>query len=251
LTRIPDDPAALLALLEPSPDALLGVLRQRVDDAMLREIAAADYGRDIDRHLRELRAIRDRGAVPAPMDWWPQEVLELTRWSEPGKPTGAVDPALREHLKRAFSCGVLLRAGAEPANADSNLFSESDTLAQLLDSVLVLGDEAQRAALRFLAWRVQGLPECESERSFFALAVALLGVHLRGEPSDAGWLGQLGWWVLAVAEQDEPWSPLLAYGGLLYGVWQTLARGMREEVETLPPGETREVLSEVAGLIVR
>jgi hypothetical protein len=245
LTPTPDNPDTLLALVDPSADALLDVLWRRVDDALLREIAAADYGQETDKHLRELLAIRDNGAVPAPQDWYPKEVLDLTRWSEPSGPQEK-----RRHLKRVFACAVLLRAAAEPANADGNFFCEADTLAHLLDSALVLGDEVQRATLRFLAWRVQELAAREPDRAFFALAVALLAVRLRGGPISEDWLGRLGWWVLGQAEQDGPGSPMFVYAGLKYGAWQALARRMREEVDSLPPGETRDVLEAMAGLIV-
>ena len=95
----------------------------------------ADYGMEADIHLRELRQIRDTGRVPVRFDWCPKEVLDLTRWSEPGEPSGVGDDAvLREHLKRAFCCAALLRGPCEPGNADVEFGCESDTLAQALAS---------------------------------------------------------------------------------------------------------------------
>ena len=149
MAEINDD---LLAILDPSPDALLDLLRGRVDDAMLQEIAAADYGMEADTHLRELRRIRDTGRVPVRFDWCPKEVLDLTRWSEPGELSGVGDDAvLREHLKRAFCCAALLRGSCEPGNADVDFGCESDTLVQALASACVLGPEIARAALQFVA----------------------------------------------------------------------------------------------------
>src|SRR5436305_280319 len=107
-------PPALLAVFPPSADRLLDVARQQVDDGMLREIAAADYGRDVDIHLAALRPIRDQGIVPAPLGWHPGEVLELIRWSDPEDPAhkpGAT--GRRGHQMRAFACAALLRTAME------------------------------------------------------------------------------------------------------------------------------------------
>jgi len=60
-------PAALLAAFPPSVNLLLDHARRRTDDAMLTEIARADYGREADEMMAELRPIRDQGVVPSPL----------------------------------------------------------------------------------------------------------------------------------------------------------------------------------------
>src|SRR5262245_40470300 len=112
-----DIPAPIIAAFPPAADLLLDHARRQIDEAMLMEIARADYEQDVDAHLTALRAIRDLGITPAPMEWHPGEVLELIRNSEPEvpawKPGGT---GRRGHQMRAFACAALLRAVAEPAN---------------------------------------------------------------------------------------------------------------------------------------
>src|SRR4029077_11198042 len=113
-------PAALIAAFPPSADLLLERARQQTDDAMLEEIARADYGFEADELIVELRAIRDEGIVPDQMRWQLVEVLELTRFSNPERPNlppfepGPTGP--RGHQTRLFACAVLLRAAAAPQN---------------------------------------------------------------------------------------------------------------------------------------
>ena len=57
-------PKPWLESFEPSPDPLSNLLRSQIDDHMIREIAAADYGQDLEAHLRPLKAIRDESVGP-------------------------------------------------------------------------------------------------------------------------------------------------------------------------------------------
>lgn len=58
-------PPALTRAFPPATDALLDLLRARIDDEMLEDISRADYGEDAENHLRVLRGIRDSGRIPA------------------------------------------------------------------------------------------------------------------------------------------------------------------------------------------
>ena len=107
-----DPPPALLTAFPASADLLLDIVRRQVDDGMLAEIAAADYGMDMNAHLTELRTIRDQGIVPTPLPWHPGEVLELIRWSNPENPAHKPgSTGRRGHQMRAFACAAILRAG--------------------------------------------------------------------------------------------------------------------------------------------
>jgi hypothetical protein len=247
-------PPDLLHAFPPSPNALLDLLRARIDDSMLLEIARADYGMDADEHLAAVRAIRDTGAVPAPMGWVPQEVLELIRWSEPGDPEWKPgSTGERGHLMRAFACAALLRAAAEPENA---LDGENATLAQLVASTLVLGEDAQEAAARFLVWRIPAL-QPEEERPFFAFALLFLAVLLRSGRLDGDALAAAGEWVMAVEEAEAqamhphvptpagPWLLRLSYFDLRHSVWRSFARRMLTEAAALP-NPARETLQLIA-----
>jgi hypothetical protein len=76
-------PPAILAAFPPAADLLLDVARRQVDDAMLLEIAQADYMNQTDLHLAALRMIRDDGVLPSYPQWDPREVLGLVQWPEP------------------------------------------------------------------------------------------------------------------------------------------------------------------------
>jgi hypothetical protein len=163
--------------LEPADGALLTLACQHVDNSMLREIAEADYGMDDKAHLASLRQIKSGGTL-IPLDWWPREVLELIRWSEPADPTwkpGAL--GTRGHWMRLFACTILIRAGAEPGNGGSFL-GEDSTIIQLVDSAMRLGHETTVAAMRFLAWRFKTRPLYEEDRSYYAVALLLLSASI-------------------------------------------------------------------------
>src|SRR5262245_19620910 len=76
----------LIASLQPSPEALSGLFRTHVGDAMLQEIAETDYGDRKEEHFAALRRIRDKGVDPCDIEWVPSAVLELIRWSNPEDP---------------------------------------------------------------------------------------------------------------------------------------------------------------------
>ena len=250
-------PPELAEAFPPSPDALLDVLRPRVDDGMLREIARADYGMDEDEHLAALLPVRDSGVVPVPMGWEPKEVLELIRWSQPEDPEwkpGAT--GTRGHLMRAFACAALLRAAAEPANR-GYFDGENSTLAQLLDSALVLGADVREAAARFLAWRTPRM-EPHEERPFFAFGLLVLAALLREGRLPGAALAAAADWVIAEEAEEraaqDP-GPPVSSGGWLLGltpfdmrgtVWRALAGRLIEEADAMPPGAARDRLEEVA-----
>jgi len=173
----------LLNRFEPTPDELLRLVFGRVDESMLHEIAAADYGQDVDEHLEQLHAIKS-GKVLAPMRWEPKEVLELIRWSEPEDPTWSPgSTGDRGHWMRLFSCTVLLRAAADPAN-EGYFTGEDSTIIQLVDSAIKLGVSTPRAALKFLCWCMQSETLGDWDRLYFAIAIQILLVVLNECDSD-------------------------------------------------------------------
>lgn len=161
----------LLAEFEPDPSPLLGLIRQNVDDSMLREIADADYGEDFELHYEVLLEIYD-GKIPFPFKFHPSEVLELTLWSLPEDPL--LNPSgnvTRRHWTRLFCCVALLRAGIESSN---RIHCNDASTIQLVDSVLKLGEETTRAGLSFLSWRLNQYSEIERERQHCAVGCLLL-----------------------------------------------------------------------------
>ena len=257
-TRVPDW-QPLEARLRQQQHALLdhfvhhraGLLTQVarvVHDGMLRTIAEADYGMDVEEHLAALRAIH-AGEIPVPIAWAPREVLELVRWSQPDGPHGRWDgkDAGREgHWQRAFACTALLHIASEPENRERLLGGEKDTIIQLIGSIIALAAQLQLPALRLLSERVLALDLGDPELPFFALGILLLAAMLPDvEPEQ---LSNLGAWVLAEEARirsellvswqppKEPWLLGLASYNPYAAVWQsTTVKVLGSVAPTMPP----------------
>lgn len=171
---------------DPDSDALFNVLLPEITDDMLREIAAADYGNDIEQDLAPLKLFRDQRVVPV-LDWHPVEVLELIRWSEPEYPDWKPGTTgTRGHLLRAFACAVLLRAYDRPENR-MRWHSFNETAIQLVRSLRELGGSMLLAGPRFLAWCVVALDELDEdgiEGSFLGLALLSLVASSASYPDE-------------------------------------------------------------------
>ena len=129
-----------------SPAPLFDWLRARISRDALAEIAAADYGNDVDEHLAALLDIQASGLVPQRFAWHPGEVLALARWQRGER----VD-----HLGRAWCCTLLFFDGDEAMEHLPNL------VPGLVESCLALGDPAPEYAGQLLAWL------CETESDPF------------------------------------------------------------------------------------
>ncbi|MEB3177756.1 MAG: hypothetical protein VKL59_01735 [Nostocaceae cyanobacterium] len=170
--------AEILSRFQPSKTALLDCLRSRVDCSMLREIAESDYDYGVEENFQILQDVRDGENLPVPVGGLLREVLELIRWSEPDDPSWK--PSMRGtrgHLMRAFVCGLLLRAAAEPENA-GYIEGENQTIIQLVASAMALGHEVAQAALSFLSWCFPSVSDTNEEKPFYAMAILLLQVFL-------------------------------------------------------------------------
>jgi hypothetical protein len=245
-----DLPPALLAAFPASSDLLLDIASRQVDDGMLREIAAADYGCDVDAHLAGLRPIRDQGIVPAPMGWHPGEVLELIRWSNPENPAHKPgSPGRRGHQMRAFACAALLRAALQ----DGGDITPEATLAQCLASAKVLGEEMSGAAARFLTWVIPLMPRSEF-RWLFAFGLLAVATRLRsGRVADRA-LGDAAHWVLAEEASGrapiDPSNPQPLAFGLLYGYWRPLAAELLREAADIHADDVRDNLGFIGAFVL-
>jgi hypothetical protein len=236
-----DIPAELMAAFPPSADLLLDSLRRAIDDAMLTEIARADYGHMADEMLAELRPIRDSGIIPAPMQGQLAEVLALTRWCNPEVP----DPppfepgptGRRGHQTRLFACAVLMRGALNPENEDCD-GSEDSTLAQSLTSAKVLGAEMSEAVARFLTWRLPRMKYC-SDPPLFALGLLILATRLGPERFPEPALAKVAEWVVAeesLHRQAIPagnTEPIRLAFSIQSGFWQPLATELSEKAEAV------------------
>ena len=228
-------PEELLELLAPDPAAIFNRLRPLISDRILEVIAGADYGNEAEEHLKELKPIRDNGAVPAPIKWQPKEVLELTRWLTPENedPRWKTGLSLREnHLIRLFSCAALLRIAAEPEN-NGYFDGENQTIAALVHSAIILGEDFQKDALSLLSWLLLRDRELYEDAPFFGLGCLLLAAHT-GAPAStvsglAAWVVEqearirsskagrkFGPWLLGISfhtARNQLWLELLAARG--------------------------------------
>lgn len=160
---------------EPSPSALLDLLRSNISRPSLETIAKADYGMDFPDHLAALTAITDTGLVSTPTAWVPGEVVALYRWHSGGN---------TDHLARALCCAAL--------TLDASLLYPTafmvTTAPYLVESCLVLGREYVAAGRQLLAWRYCATPEVDSDgrvdRQATVLAALVLDVLSGAQPSD-------------------------------------------------------------------
>jgi hypothetical protein len=204
----------LLNQFNPSDCTLWVWLRSHIDDAMLEKIAAADYGIDVEHYLRVLKRIRDepwqsnevlvrpsKGKAQVPVWYQALEVLTLMRWSEPENFQQEEEQTVG-HLIRAFCCVVLLRVAVSPANCyTANIANESETIIQLIASVLSLEQEAWEFTLQLLCWRMLSLPVDNQECPFFAMGILLLATALYPSVKKGDILRQLSELVLKEEER--------------------------------------------------
>jgi len=224
----------------PDQRSAVDYLRPLIDEGMLREIAESDYAQGVAEHLAALKPIWEGGELTELDHWFPMEVLELVRWSEPKdsswKPGST---GLRGHKMRAYSCAVLL--------ATPNFEPDKQTLIQMVDSVSLLGSEAEKATARFLVWRLDTL-SCNKDRPFFALALAAITHSL--EISLSSSLEQeLADWVTDEESAERtyqagfrdscrnaPWMFGLSFNDMRNERWKALIRSVQERSGDNPLG---------------
>lgn len=203
-TAEPMSPTPLQAFV-PCRDSLLNLAITNVDSSMLREIAAADYGEDVNKHYRALTGIFRGGVRPRHSNWHPREVLELTRWSEPETPHHPADvTGARGHWMRLFACAVLLRIDRLPECRDHSLGGDSSII-QLTESAVALGRKVVSRAVSFLAWY---LLEDDAELCpHSAVAILLLAVQCQKTDTVAfTWLISVIRGEYETVDESEEWS---------------------------------------------
>lgn len=161
---------AFLAAFRPDPAPLLRRIAAHIDDAMLAEIAAADYGFQADENLVRLRALRKSGEMP---DFNAQEVLALTRWAEPDWDNWSGPKGRRGHWMRAFACAGLLSARED----EGRWGALNDTLGQMLASFDALRAPLNEEGAAFLAWRLDAF-DCGADSAFFGVGLLWFALNL-------------------------------------------------------------------------
>lgn len=184
---------AFLNSLEPNQDAFFLELCTHITDDMLAQIALADYGRDQDKHLAPLHLLRDHHFFVAPIHWYPCEVLELVRNSEPNGSTAS--DRTRGHWIRAFASVALLRARNEPWNYTADGANPSFTLIQLLNSLEALPIDFETNAVRLLAWIMfhSDLDGADAQPIYYGVALLWLTLKSRVPAADQDLINLAEW----------------------------------------------------------
>ncbi len=200
------------AVVPPDASRLLRTLSAALEAEDLRWIAKADRGRNADQNERLLRDIVSSGQVPAPLEWCPREVLELTRWDEPSSDDG--DAVFRRrHLLRAFACAALIHSYGDGAGYDYE-GGRAATVLHLLGSIVVLApsfNDLDRDTLALLAWITPRLAAREPEdHPFFGLAALWLG--LGTALADPALLALAEWVMDAESAVSGRWRASLGVG---------------------------------------
>lgn len=165
---------------QPDADGLLSAISKNVGDEMLRLIAAADCGEEVEENFLALQKIRDELTFPEPMGYIPAEVLELVRWSQPDNPSCERGfHGEGGYWMRAFCCTALLRAtripwvrGYEPS------FSNDCTTIQLILSLHELPMDFTLEAWCFFDWLLATVDRELPWSHVLAYKVAMLSVGL-------------------------------------------------------------------------
>jgi hypothetical protein len=241
--------------LEPDGEQLLCEISKHITDDMLEEIALADYGEGQEQHLTALRNLRGTGKFVEPMYWYPCEVLELIRNSEPmdasWKPGSF---GIRGHWMRAFASAALLRALGPPWEYNADPARPSFTLIQLIYSLRPLPVDLTSAAVRMLAWLMlhSDLEGFDEQVIYYGVGLLWLAMHRNPQPPDRDLVDLSEWivrreselakqlpggfdrWLLGICGNNPPPSP-----------WETLGL----ELRSLDLGSHQEQLQEWVKLI--
>jgi hypothetical protein len=263
-------PPAFPEVVAADAGSLLGLVSSRIDEDMLREIAAADYGRDVEMHLAPLRLLRDAGAVPVPLGWEPRETLELIRWSQPDDPQWVPGgQGHRGHWMRAFACTALLRAELDPGNICGRADGQNQTLAPLLTSLRALPDGLEPAAAAFLVWAIRRMESDERERgvssssdlAFFGAGLVWLLARHDAMLAPAAAVIELCRWIAAreaiANEEAHPgfgvcrgaWLLSTTGFNLSHADWRSIAADLAAAPMNSYPAEARDWVRLLAAMI--
>lgn len=224
---------AFLDSLEPDGEQLLAEISRHITDEMLEEIALADYGQDQEQHFAALRRLRDTGGFVEPMYWYPCEVLELIRNSEPEDPSwkpGSI--GVRGHWMRAFASATLLRALGPPWEYKGDAAQPSYTLIKLIYSLRALPVDFTPSVVRELAWLMlhSDLEGTDEQVIYYGVGLLWLTLHRNPPPPDrdlvrlSDWIvrreselakhlpGGFDRWLLGIAGNSPPPSPWESLG---------------------------------------
>jgi hypothetical protein len=249
--KLPEMPKSLIEAFPPNAFALFMLIRPEVDDEMLKEIAAADYGNGLEENLVIMRRMLDKYELVTPLEWNPHEVLALCRWDETGP-----NADRRNVIQRAFCCVCLLFDSANSNSYDD--FGSSDSLVRLLENILALGGEYPEAFARFIIWRLPHIdPDYARDRPFFAVALFIIAVLSRKIPE--GDIPKLIDWLNEEVELERSVMETTAKKDRLLDmercsqsdyIWRRVAERLRQESVWIESQAIRERVLDIAGRLI-
>ena len=206
------------------PRVLFDRVRAQLRPEMIEVIANADYGHAWVKHSQALVEIQASGNFEVPLDWYPLEVLSLTRWSRGAK---------TDHVQRAFACAVLVLEGVHPRS--KQIGELNDALAPLIESAwsLQLSGELEQ----LLVWLTEVI---EPEEGFIWPLFGLVLTRARQAPEDPrlGALVALLEEAEAAARHERPeagWLLRISDSDLNLPLWSALAAEVLDPARELPP----------------
>jgi hypothetical protein len=220
-------PREVVAEHPPNLHGLFDHLRSRVTEDSLKKIAECDYEMNVPENLEALRKIRDGIGLDDPLEWIPNEVLELYRW------TRFDGGSEEEHVARAFSCCALLLV---PDVHENRRRFGADSLAPLVDSAEVLLGPYLDLLISFLTGSLEAMEPWDEDYLYHALGLVVV-LQRTGDPlfrTVADWFVRahdeiLTWHVSDSSEQPRTFLDV-RYLVTFPGRWRNLAAGLRERV---------------------
>lgn len=189
-------PAALVERYPPDRFELFDALGSQVSDELLKRIAQADYGQEVQKHFAGLKRVRAKVGLGKRLDWHPREVLELVRWSSPNE-----WPTDDRHLATAFCACALI---VVPWDGSDEGFLEADSTGALLATVPQLDRDLVVPLLKLLIEMLVHAEPWEEDYLYVALGLVFL-LYRMGDPD---WV-QLGEWFAKIEREILPWHSSL------------------------------------------
>lgn len=234
-----------LEALQPNKFALLQAITPKISDDMLWRIAQADYGFKADFCMEALRKIRKTQTLPKKIEFALQEVNELIRWTEA--------ESKKEHWMRLFACTNLLMMAH-----DTGTMGENQTLANLLESIILLDEKLYEPTLQLIAYRLIADEENRDfyveEQSFFIYALLYLMILLKKPTSQIKILFD---WLVKVEVKEKgffEWNPAFLLGTSVYDqrhrTWKKLTKQLIPNLDYLENPDLKEKMKAVLDLII-
>lgn len=185
-------PSEIVERYPPDRFVLFDLLRSLVPDTLLKEIALADYGQEVQRHLDALKRVRNRQGEDQRLDWYPREVLELVRWGAPKE-----WPAHDRQLATSFcACALIVM----PWAASDEGFLEADSVAALLIAVPELDSDLIVPLIKLLVELLVHSEPWDEDYLYVAFGCVYLLYRVEG----ADWMRWADWF--ATTEREAlPW----------------------------------------------